>query len=197
MIGSDEQFLDERAQQQYDEMQNDQDANFADYQQMMDEEEQTTIIPYISTGLNKTEITDLATGVVTNLLEKGDPLTIAEHLSAMEAFVKAVKADNRFTDYVIEEAAKHKGGFKSQSGAKIELAEVGTAYDFTNCNDTFLDYLYLKQKAVDAEVKEREAFLKTIPAKGLEVLDSNSGELITCYPPAKSSKSSFKITLAK
>jgi hypothetical protein len=45
-------------------------------------------------------------------------------------------------------------------------------------------------------VKARKEFLKTVPLSGLEIL-TKDGELVTVYPPAKSSKSSFKVSLPK
>lgn len=167
------------------------------FQEMREAEMQDNLMPYITNGLRKSEISGLAKVAVDTLLENGNPLSVAENLSAMENFVAEVKKDPRFIDYVREEAKKFNGTFTSSSGAKIELAEVGTKYVFDQCGDPKLVELQDMFDRADYALKERKEFLKTVPKSGLEIVDKESGDVSTVYPPAKSSTSSFKITLAK
>lgn len=146
-------------------------------------------------GLTKVDIKEMAANAVENLLINGNPLQIAEALSGMEMFVKEVKDDKRYKDYVREEAAKYPKGFVSKSGAKIECAEVGTTYDFSKCGDPkYLDFLTDVEDA-NTQLKIHQAFLKSIPLEGIEVLRDD--EVVRIYPPSKSSTSSIKITLSK
>ena len=60
---------------------------------------------------------------------------------------------------------------------------------------TVYQMLDQKLESVANEVKQREAFLKTVPAKGMIITDELSGETFTVYPPAKSSSTSIAVTL--
>lgn len=157
--------------------------------------EQITALELFETGLKKSDLRIMASNAVDSVLERGNVLQVAEALSAMENFVKEVKDDPRFKDYVREEATKTPKGFISNSGAKIECCEVGTSYDFSNCNDPKLDILEDQLKTITDEVKARKDFLKTVPLSGMDVYVMD--ELVTVYPPSKTSTSSFKVTLAK
>lgn len=146
-------------------------------------------------GLSKADIKTMAAAAVESVLINGNPLEVAEALSAMELFIKEVKGDKKYVDYVREEASKTPKGFISSSGAKIELAETGTSYDFSQCNDPmYLDYLRDVEDA-NTQLKIHQDFLKTVPTKGIEVVRGD--EVIRIYPPSKSSNSSYKTTLAK
>lgn len=148
-------------------------------------------------GLSKSDLKNIASNTINNVLEKGNPLEVAEALAAMETFIKEVRTDKRFTDYVREEAAKTPKVFISNSGAKIELAEVGTHYDFTNCGDLEREGLRLQKEGIELQLKQREEFLKQIPLSGLIITDEQTGETVTVYPPTKISTSSYKVTLSK
>lgn len=92
-----------------------------------------------------------------------------------------------------EEAEKYGAKFELK-GAKIELAETGAKYDYSNCNDSIYNDLLIKQTEIDQQVKERETFLKAIKDK-LTIVNEDSGEITEIYPPVKSSNSSIKVTL--
>lgn len=86
---------------------------------------------------------------------------------------------------------------KSAIGYKVEIAEVGVTYDYSNCNDNEIVDLYKKMDDIKEKIKKREKFLKLLPATGFEYVDPNSGEIIKLYPPAKKSTTSPKFTLQK
>lgn len=109
--------------------------------------------------------------------------------------------DKEFIEYLREEIIKQGSGgdkaeFKTARGVKFTLAEVGTAYDFSKCNDPELVELEAKAKEANEALKQRKEFLKTVPPSGLDII-TKDGEAIKIYPPAKSSKSSFKVSLPK
>jgi hypothetical protein len=112
-----------------------------------------------------------------------------------------IEEDKEFIDYLRDEIKKQGNGgdnaeFKTERGVKFTLAEVGTSYNFSQCNDQELCDLEKIADSAVASVKARKEFLKTVPLSGLEIL-TKDGELVTVYPPAKSSKSSFKVSLPK
>jgi hypothetical protein len=107
-----------------------------------------------------------------------------------------IEPDKEFVDYAREEIKRNgeKEKFTSARGVKFENAETGTSYDFTNCGDPILVDLEEKAKAFAEQVKSRKEFLKTIDGS-VNILIGD--EVVTVYPPVKSSKSSFKVSLPK
>jgi hypothetical protein len=149
-------------------------------------------LPAITHGLTKTQIAELAKFGVDYVLETGQPELVAEQIAVMENYIKAVKADERFTDYVREELLKNKGKITTASGAKIEACETGISYDYST-NPTWIE-LSTEEKRIAERRKAVEDILKKIPA-GKSLVDDETGE--TLIGPAKTSKSSYKVTLAK
>ena len=158
--------------------------------------EQLSTLETFESGLSKSDIKNLAISAVDKCLESGNVLQVAEALSGMETFIKEVKSDSRFKEYAREEIAKHKV-FNSPSGAKIELAETGTNYDYLKCGDWEIELIESQLLALKEKLETRQKFLKNLPIEGIDIVDSQTGELIHVFPPAKSSTSSYKITLAK
>ena len=128
-----------------------------------------------------------------NELENGvtNPLKVAVDFSAFEKLIKEIKDHPKYKELVRKEAENEGSGEKifDRFGAKIELAETGTKYDYSDTNDSELFDLYEKKAELDQKIKDRETFLKSI--KG-EVYGSDGVQL---FPPIKSSTSSIKITL--
>jgi hypothetical protein len=53
--------------------------------------------------------------------------------------------------------------------------------------------LLSRQAELDMAIKERQSFLKGIPAQGMETLFED--ELVTLYPPTKTSTTSISVNL--
>jgi len=79
-------------------------------------------------------------------------------------------------------------------GAKIEKAEVGTKYDFSKCGDPTFERLEVDFNKAKSDLDERKEFLKTIKVP-TPIGDTVTGELVTVYPPIKTSTSGYKVTL--
>jgi hypothetical protein len=130
-------------------------------------------------------------------------LEVLKFFENVNKFVKGdsqakIPEDSEFIKMVRDELAKYeKGKFTTTRGVRFELAETGTSYDFTGCNDEELNRLEAKANEAKLEVKQRQDFLKTVKVEGLIITDGESGETYTVYPPVKKSKSSYKITLEK
>ena len=158
---------------------------------------QSPVLDVFNSGLTKIQIKELADGAVNDVLERGSVLQIAESLAAMELFIKEVKDDPRYKNYVREEIQKYPKGFTSKSGAKIECCEVGSSYDFSKCGDVSLELFLQNLEQAERSVKERKEFLKKVPAEGIDVIAPYTGEVLRIYPPSKSSTSSYKVSLSK
>lgn len=153
------------------------------------------MLPQLSSGLTKTQIKIIAQNSVNELLNNGNILEAAEMISVMETFIKEVRASKEFTDYVRDEVSKNGKDITNPSGAKIELAETGVKYDFSNCGDHQLQMLQQQLESIETSIDERKKFLKTLPTSGIVIVDGD--EVYLVYPPSKSSTSSYKITLCK
>lgn len=81
-------------------------------------------------------------------------------------------------------------------GAKLTIAESGVKYDFSVCKDSKWDELYERKKEIEAQMKERETFLRGI--RNCEtVVDEETGVVEKLYAPARSASSCVKVTFAK
>ena len=153
-------------------------------------------LPELTTQITKTDIRTISNNMVADILNNGNVIESADALNKMETLIKEIKSNAEWVDYLREEVAKRGASVVTTSGTKIELAEVGVRYDFTKCGDEQLNDLVVEQERIESLIKERQTFLKTIPVSGLDIVTIN-GELVTIYPPSRSSTSSIKTTIAK
>lgn len=95
----------------------------------------------------------------------------------------------------LQEALKYsEKSFKLQ-GARVEIREVGTKWYYDKTGDSVLARIVDEKSKVSDREKERQAFLKTLKDP-IQVLDEDTGELITIYPARKESKTGLVITLS-
>ncbi|RYZ23951.1 MAG: hypothetical protein EOO16_03050 [Chitinophagaceae bacterium] len=148
-------------------------------------------LPAIREGLTKRQVRDLADQSVERVLEEGHVFKVAEALAAMEEFVKTIRKDERYIQFLRDELAKHNGRLVTGSGAKIEACEAGVTYDYsTNADWRLLD---AQVKLLNDHKKQLEERLRAI-APGRIGVDHETGEVIE--GAFKSSKSTYRITLA-
>lgn len=155
-----------------------------------------TTLELFEKGLSKSEIKSMAENAVSHVIETGEVLKAAEGLAAMENFIKEFKASEAFKDYTRTEIEKYGKAFTSSSGAKLELAETGSKYDYSMCNDPELEVKMQALETAQNDVKERQDFLKNLPLSGVDIVTSD-GEVLKIYPPSKTSVSSYKVSLRK
>lgn len=99
----------------------------------------------------------------------------------------------KYSKLVLEEAQKYEKRFEMHN-ATFEVKEAGTKYDWSKCGDPWLADAMARHEALGAEIKTRQEFLKTISGS-LEVVDQETGEAVTLYPPAKTSTTTVSVTL--
>ena len=121
-----------------------------------------------------------------------DPITAWANIKRIKAAIELFEKDNQVMDITLRELSKY--GQRHQFGdCTLEEAEVGVRYDFSECGDSKLSELYALRDANAAEIKAREAMLKSLPHSGMA--DPETGEMV--YPPARSSKTTIKTTFKK
>lgn len=153
---------------------------------------QASSLPYLREGIRKTQIADLADVTVLNLLDDGNVFGVAEALAVMEEFVKTVRRDERYVQFLRDELAKYHGQIFTHSGAKLESCEAGVSYDYSA--NTEWCALEAERYEIERRKKALEEKLRLI-APGRTVVDPDTGEVLE--GPLKTSKSTYRITLAK
>ncbi|HKR03496.1 MAG TPA: hypothetical protein VJY62_02590 [Bacteroidia bacterium] len=121
-----------------------------------------------------------------------NPLELHVKLTAMQKAMDQVKKE--IGALTLQEAEKHGAKMFEAYSSKIEIYELGTKYDFSNCNDP--EWVEAKQKEDEAaeKRKERETLLRSVKGS-LEIVIPGTGEIAKVYPPTKSSTTGIKVTL--
>jgi hypothetical protein len=133
----------------------------------------------------------IATDMLISQIDSGEinPIDIAVQLKVLEEFIK--DAREKLNNYTIDELRKYPTGRTSIFETRIEIAETGIKYDYSQ--DLVWQSLKQQNEMTSIALKFREDILKKIPA-GSQLVDEN-GEVAT--GPSKTSSTSYKITLAK
>lgn len=154
----------------------------------------TSILSLFET--NKSQRQSFALGVVDAITEgRVDPLKIHLQVKCMEDIIKLLNSNTIYKSEVLGAAEKMgQKTFEFQS-SKFEIKETGVKYDYSKCDHPRLKQLYEEQEKLCAEIKDIEALLKTVPDRGMTIVEEDSGETYTVYPPAKSSTTSVAVTL--
>jgi len=129
-------------------------------------------------------------------LEEGSAKPLEVHLQAkaMIEIAEALIADNTYRDILLEEATKYGKAFDYQN-AKFSIREVGTKYDYSQCGDLILAELQERSERATKALKERQDFLKVVPAAGVIYVDETTGDSYKIYPPSKQSTTSVTVSL--
>lgn len=135
---------------------------------------------------------------IVSFVNSGDlnSLDIALAMKSLEELTTQVRKQLRDKTDLIEEAEKHGKGKFTYKGADIQVKEAGVSYDFSSCNDNNLKELESEIANLVSESKDRKTFLKSLK-KGIVVVDEDTGETNTIYPPVKKSTTTVMITLPK
>lgn len=126
-----------------------------------------------------------------------DPLTAYINIQKMAKAIEEYGKDKDIRRVTLEALELYGKKTVTKGDAKLEISEVGTRYDFNVTNDSKIAELYALKKALDADIKEREAYLKALPSSGVQVIDPDTGEVATIYPPNKTSTTWIRTTFAK
>lgn len=130
---------------------------------------------------------------VLNSIREGEQNTLDVHLSRakMEKILKGINDNPEIQEAVMHEFEKYGQKNIEYKGALLQQQESGVKYDYSGCGDYLMDSYLKQQEELKEKMKEREKFLKNIPASG--IVDPETGVFV--YPPAKSSKTIIKTIL--
>lgn len=146
-----------------------------------------------SFDISKASILDTSSEIIRRVNDgELNPLEVKIKIKAIEQFNKIIS--DAITKDATFEAAKHGARKFSFMGASVELAEVGTKYDYSGCGHVKYNELVQKMNTLQSEIKEVEAFLKAVKSE-TTLVDNETGEVYTIFPPVKTSTSSIKVTI--
>lgn len=117
-----------------------------------------------------------------------NPLKVHLQVKCMEELVKNIKDNKEYKDLLHEEAVKYGKSFEF-GNAKFEVRNGASKLDYSTCNDPEYLTLATSFEELKTRLEERKEFLKTVPVKGLDVIDKDSGEFYKIYPPVKGASS--------
>jgi hypothetical protein len=74
---------------------------------------------------------------IVSKLESGEanPLKVHLQIKAAEDLIKKLNENTVYKSYLLDASQKYGAKSFEYGNAKFEIKEVGTKYDFTNCND--------------------------------------------------------------
>lgn len=185
------------------------DASYAEYMQQQDASLTPTAILYLF-QTNKEQRMNFIANLM-EAIESGniDPLKVHVQLKCIEDITfqmtsldektnkNGIEVAKKFRKLLLDAAEAYGQKKFDYLNTTIEIKEVGTKYDWEKCEDPVLDLLLTEQEGLKAAIKKRQDFLKTVPTKGLTLLkgEIEDGDMITVFPPAKSSTTSIAVSL--
>jgi hypothetical protein len=132
--------------------------------------------------------------VITDIAEGNkNPLDVHLQIKSMQDLADEIIGNQEYKSALLDESAKHGKSF-TYHNAKIDQREVGVKYDYSQCDDPILLDIQARAELVNKELKERQEFLKKVPAAGIEI--RHEDELVTVFPPSKSSTTSVVVKLS-
>ena len=154
---------------------------------------ETTINTLSILPSTKDEIQNFSIKIISEL-ESGmiKPLDLLKQIKCFEKVIEQTK--DTLLKMAREEAEKYGAKSFEYKGVKIELAEVGTKYDYSQCNDFVLAKVSEDLSKLNESKKQRETFLKSLK-EPISLVDEESGDITQVLPPIKSSTSSLKVTI--
>jgi len=154
---------------------------------------ETTINTLSILPSTKDEIQNFSIKIISEL-ESGriNPLDLLKQIKCFEKVIEQTK--DTLSKMAREEAEKYGAKNFDFKGVKIELAEVGTKYDYSKCNDFVMAKVSEDLAKLNETKKQRETFLKSLKDP-ISLIDEESGDVFQILPPVKSSSSSLKVTI--
>ena len=122
------------------------------------------------------------------------PLQVAAQFKFIEEVMTNVKEELR--QRVIAEQDKYGKQAMTYHGATFDIKEAGIKYDYSKCDDMIWNDLKQQLDALNEQIKEREAFLKTLKER-FTYIDESTGEIFTLYPPQKKSTTTYQVSWSK
>ena len=146
----------------------------------------------IANGNAKELSNQLADQVISSVLDDG--------ANALKQIIMVKALDSAFTKiksklmpYALEEFRLENSKEVDINGYRISEATTGVSYDYSNCNHQVYAKLVNQMADLKEQISDIEQMLKSLKSP-MEILDKETGEVYTIYPPAKKSTTTLKLT---
>lgn len=142
--------------------------------------------------LTKAGIDNIAS-IVQNAIALGymDPVDTFIHVKKMEKLAEELK--KQVQPYATGDLNLAKGEIYERMSTEISERD-STRYDYSKCNDPVLRQLLKEQEELKEEVTNRQEYLKNIK-NPVEVVDSDTGEVVTIFPAVRKSSPGLVIRI--
>lgn len=142
--------------------------------------------------LGKEQIQDFANKTIEEV--KAGNINALELKAKLKAIEQSIDLIDKGTK---EEQSKEMGKYGKSAellGFRIEQAELGVKYNYSECGD--VEWLEIDKKLAELNEskRKREQMLKTL-TKPVTVASDSTGEIYTIHPPIKTSTTGLKFTL--
>lgn len=136
-----------------------------------------------------------------------DPLKIHLQIKCMEKIIEGITSTDekknkesaplakRYKKALVEAAEKYGAKEFEFMNSKIKIGETGTKYDYSQCGDPELAEWTNRANELATKIKARQELLQNTPVKGMTIVNAETGEANTVYPPSKSSSTNVIVTL--
>ena len=148
-------------------------------------------------ALSKSKQTDFAQNLINNVVHgETDPIAAYCQVKGLHESLGVFLKSEEVRSAV--ETAKEKWGSAPAEfqGAKLTITESGVKYDYSVCGDSLWNSLAKQKAEIEAQMKERENFLRGIRSSET-IVDEETGEVVKVYAPARSASSCVKVTFSK
>ena len=143
----------------------------------------------------KTERQSFVENVIDKIVaEEVDMLKIHKQLKSLEDISSQLQDNKTYKEYLLNAAEKHGKKFQYQN-AEFIIKEVGTKYNYDNCDDVELKELTQQAEIINEKLKARQDFLKKVPHAGMVITNKETGETYEVYPPFKTSTTAVAVSL--
>jgi hypothetical protein len=124
---------------------------------------------------------------------RADALRVRALCDSMEKIAETIKTNTR--DEQIRAAGLHSEDKPFEAhGCIMHLTATKTEYDYSACADEVYDRLMSIKKNLDAQIKSRQEWLKTMGSPQI-LVDEATGSQYTAYPPVKKTQMGVKVAI--
>lgn len=144
---------------------------------------------------NKAERLSFVSDVL-DRIESGeaDPIKVHAQVKKMEEIVKVLSSNESYKAHLLD-AVERNGKKFVAFDAEWSVKELGSKFDYSYCGDVELLMMQEQAEKLAIEIKEKQEFLKKAKATGTKIIVEETGEVMTVYPPSKSSTTGVVVSL--
>ncbi len=159
-------------------------------------ESQNSLIAFVSSpNLTKEAQSSIAENLVAQVIRNEvDPIRAYVQIKAIAEVCAQVLKDTALISRV-QAAADERGRNAEFGSAKVGVSTT-TRYDYASSGDPQYLSLIKQKESIDNKIKAREMYLKAITERQ-DMVDRNTGEVITILPPQRTVSPSLRVTFAK